>query len=59
MSKLAADWSMDEVLRAWPHLTRTQVLQAIAYATQLVRQQAVVGAHVERENDGGSSEVHG
>lgn len=30
MSKLAADWSIAEILRAWPQLTREQVLQAIA-----------------------------
>lgn len=57
MSKLASDWSIDEILQAWPHLTREQVLQAIAYATQLVRQQASTGAHADGNDDGGS-EVH-
>ena len=32
LSKLAADWSIDEILHAWPHLTRQQVLNAIAYS---------------------------
>ncbi len=54
MSKLAADWSIDEVLRAWPHLTREQVLQAIAYATQLVRQQAAAGVTFDGDDDSGS-----
>lgn len=45
LSKLAADWSIEEILDAWPHLTRQQILQAIAYATDLVREraQALVG----------------
>jgi len=55
LSKLAADWSIDEILDAWPHLTREQVLQAIAYAEQLVRQQTPAGASID--SDGGS-EVH-
>src|SRR5437870_3189733 len=29
LSKLAADWSIEEILDAWPHLTRQQILQAI------------------------------
>lgn len=57
MSKLAADWSVDEILKAWPHLTREQVLQAIAYATQLVRQQAPEGVNIDRGADG-DGEVH-
>ncbi len=53
MSKLAADWSIAEILRAWPQLTREQVLQAIAYATQLVRQHAA-GATFAATDDGGN-----
>ena len=46
MSKLAADWTIEEILDAWPHLTRQQILQAIAYATDLVheRAEAMAGA---------------
>ena len=59
LSKLAADWSIEEILGAWPHLTREQILQAIAYAAQLVRQQTPAGATVDGDYDGGSgSEVH-
>ncbi len=57
MSKLAADWSIDEILQAWPHLTREQVLQAIAYATQLVRQQTPAGTNPDGSDDGGI-EIH-
>jgi len=44
LSKLAADWSIEWILDAWPHLTRQHILQAIAYATDLVRQRAPVCA---------------
>ena len=57
MSKLAADWSIEEILDPWPHLTREQILQAIAYATQLVREQSPAGANADNTDDGGS-EAH-
>jgi uncharacterized protein (DUF433 family) len=57
MSKLASGWSIDEIVQAWPHLTREQILQAIAYAAQLVCQQAPAGANPDGSDDGGS-EVH-
>ncbi len=40
LDKLAAGWSVDDILADWPHLTREQVLSAIAYAAQLVRDQS-------------------
>ena len=43
LDKLAAGWSVDDILVDWPHLTRDQVLKAIAYAAQLVREQAPAG----------------
>jgi uncharacterized protein (DUF433 family) len=39
LDKLAAGWSVDDILADWPHLERQQVLRAIAYAAELVRQQ--------------------
>src|SRR5262249_8181483 len=57
LSKLAADWSIDEILDTWPHLTREQVLQTIAYVEQLVRQQTPAGASVDGGDDG-ASEAH-
>jgi uncharacterized protein (DUF433 family) len=35
---LAADWSVETILDAYPHLTRDQVLACVAYALQLVRE---------------------
>ena len=40
LRKLAADWSIDEILDAWPHLSRHQILHAIAYAPDLVHKRA-------------------
>lgn len=39
LDKLAADQTIDEVLADYPHLAREQVLNAIAYAAQLVHSQ--------------------
>lgn len=44
MRTLAADWSIEEILDAWPHLTRKQILQAIAFATGVVRERSWVSA---------------
>jgi uncharacterized protein (DUF433 family) len=38
LRKLAAGRSLDDILASWPHLTRRQVLDAIAYAHDLVAQ---------------------
>ena len=51
LSKLASDWSIDEILHAWPHLTRQQILNAIAYAAQLVHNVAVVAPGGDSEGD--------
>ena len=40
MDLLAGDWSIDHVVDQFPTLSREKVLQAIAYATQLVHEQA-------------------
>lgn len=37
LDKLAAGRSVDDILLDYPHLRREQVLEAIAYAAQLVR----------------------
>ncbi len=47
LDKLAAGWSVDDILTDWPHLTREQVLSAIAYAAQLVREQTPAGSGSE------------
>lgn len=50
LSRLASDWSIDEILHAWPHLTRQQILSTIAYATQLVREKAIAGTASDSED---------
>lgn len=57
MSKLASDWSIEEILDAWPHLTREQVLQAIAFATELVRERSRVSAGGPSEDIDGEASV--
>lgn len=44
LEKLAAGRSIDDILADYPHLTRQKVLDAIAFAAQLVRQVAPSGA---------------
>ena len=39
LDKLAADQTIDDILADYPHLNRTQILNAIAYAAQLVHSQ--------------------
>jgi len=51
LSKLAADWSIEEILDTWPHLTRQQILQAIAYATNLVRERIAAQLADPHETD--------
>ena len=57
LSKLAADWSIEEILGAWPHLTRQQILEAIAYANELVheRAEALIGGPETQDSDGPSA----
>ena len=44
LSMLAGGYTFDDILRAYPHLTREQITAAITYAEQLVRAQVPVGA---------------
>lgn len=39
LDKSAADQTIDDILADYPHLTRDQILNAIAYAAQLVHSQ--------------------
>jgi len=39
LDKLAADQTIDDILADYPHLTREQILNAIAYAAHLVHSQ--------------------
>jgi uncharacterized protein (DUF433 family) len=49
LDKLAAGQTIDGILADYPHLTREQVVAAIAYATQLVREQSLAGASREAD----------
>jgi uncharacterized protein (DUF433 family) len=40
MERIAAGQSVDDILASYPHLTREQVLSALAHAAQLVRAEA-------------------
>jgi uncharacterized protein (DUF433 family) len=40
MGSLAGGWSIDLMVEQFPNLTREKVLQAIAYAPRLVREQS-------------------
>ncbi len=36
VARLGGGWTIEDILRAFPHLTREQVLQAISYAAAVV-----------------------
>lgn len=40
MERIAAGQSVDDILASYPHLTREQILSALAHAAQLVRAEA-------------------
>ena len=41
---LANGWSVDDILREYPHLTREDVLAAIRYAAKVLREEVIVRA---------------
>ncbi len=41
---LANGWSVDDILREYPHLTREDVLAAIRYAARVLREEVIVRA---------------
>lgn len=48
MERLADGWSIDEILESYPHLTRDDVLAAIAFVTEIFKEEdyiAVGKAH--------------
>lgn len=42
LDRLAEGWSMDDVLASYPHLTREDVLTAIAFAAELFKEETFV-----------------
>ena len=41
---IANGWSIDDILREYPHLTREDVLAAVKYAARVLREEVVVKA---------------
>ncbi len=48
MDRLADGWSLDDILVAYPRLKRDDVLAAIAFATEVVREEEYVGVDKAR-----------
>jgi uncharacterized protein (DUF433 family) len=46
LDKLAGGQTIEDILADYPHLTREQILNAIAYAARLVHSQSPADAHV-------------
>ena len=51
LNKLAAGWSIEEILETRPHLTRQQILQAIAYTIDQARKR--IDARLRQISSGG------
>ncbi|MEB3774455.1 MAG: DUF433 domain-containing protein [Desulfurococcales archaeon] len=41
---IANGWSIDDILKEYPHLTREDVLAAVRYAARVLREEVVVKA---------------
>ncbi|MCE4600626.1 MAG: DUF433 domain-containing protein [Desulfurococcales archaeon] len=41
---IASGWSIDDILKEYPHLTREDVLAAVRYAARVLREEVVVKA---------------
>jgi len=41
---LSNGWSIDDILREYPHLTRDDVLAALKYAARVLREEVIVKA---------------
>jgi uncharacterized protein (DUF433 family) len=42
MDRTADGWSMDDILKAYPHLSREDVLAALSFAAELFREEKFV-----------------
>jgi uncharacterized protein (DUF433 family) len=42
---LAVDWSFDDLIEAYPHVTRADIYAALAFAAQMLRDEKYVAAH--------------
>lgn len=41
---IANGWSIDDILKEYPHLTREDVLAAVRYAARVLREEVVIKA---------------
>ena len=41
---IASGWTIDDILKEYPHLTREDVLAAVKYAARVLREEIVVKA---------------
>jgi len=41
---IASEWTIDDILREYPHLTREDVLAAVRYAAKVLREEIVIKA---------------
>lgn len=42
---LAADWSFEQLLEAYPHISREDVLAALAFSAEMLRDEKYLAAH--------------
>lgn len=42
LDRLADGWSMDDILASYPHLTRDDILAALAFAAELFKEETFV-----------------
>jgi uncharacterized protein (DUF433 family) len=42
LDRVAEGWSIDDILRSYPHLTRDDVLAALSFAAELFREERFV-----------------
>jgi len=42
---LASGWTFEQVLDSYPHLTRDDILAALAFAAEMMREEQYIAAH--------------
>ena len=42
---LAESWTFEQLLEAYPHITRDDILAALAFAAEMMRDEKFVAAH--------------
>lgn len=49
LDRVADGWSTDDILAAYPHITREDVLAALSFAAELFREEKFVAIHKAME----------